>query len=569
MPTPPPVADSSLALWLSAESVTPDGDGRVARWNDVILNGPHAEQPIAAARPLLVVDAFGPRPGLRFAGGQSLNLAQIGNAGPDFTIFALGRPGAAREIGGAQTDGQRLLFYQYGATYSAAASLSVGSNGVGLYYFGPASGPQVETTAALPGFCPLVLQQTAADTTLFLDGTPAAAISNLPMGGIEYPRTIGGPNDRRGDGFVGDLAEVLIYTRALTSEERLQVETWLQLRYDCFPESSSSSSAESSGSSEESSASSDLSSSSSEESSSASLESSASSAEPSSSSEESSSSSEESSSSGEEPSWSSTESSSSTGWEDVPDPVPITAGLRLWLRSDRHVTADHTGQVSAWADARGLPLLATQGDAARFPTLLANGLPPQPSVRFAGSHALTFDPALLPATAFTVFLLARPTGQRTTGALGTDGQRFLLHGPDIPFYAAQLSVGQQSLAIYPHGGGLPIYELIRSLPALCPYTARLQPGEVHLFLDGEAIGTFGISTDLHPGYSLGGPPELGIFGWLPRRPCRSPLLRPHPLRPRTPRRRNLPPKPLRLPLLQQQRLQRGILHQQRRKLGLR
>lgn len=68
-----------------------------------------------------------------------------------------------------------------------------------------------------------------------------------------------------------------------------------------------------------------------------------------------------------------------------PIPLPAVADLRLWLRADKGVT-ETAGAVSAWNDQSGNFNNATQSDATRRPTLVANALNGKPVLRFDGGN---------------------------------------------------------------------------------------------------------------------------------------------------------------------------------------
>jgi chitodextrinase len=64
-------------------------------------------------------------------------------------------------------------------------------------------------------------------------------------------------------------------------------------------------------------------------------------------------------------------------------PVP-SAGMRLWLRADRGVSADESGGVQAWDDQSGLGNSASQTNPAMRPQVVPNAVNGEPVVRFDG-----------------------------------------------------------------------------------------------------------------------------------------------------------------------------------------
>jgi hypothetical protein len=64
--------------------------------------------------------------------------------------------------------------------------------------------------------------------------------------------------------------------------------------------------------------------------------------------------------------------------------LPVTTGLKLWLKADAGITATGNGEVTAWADQSGSGNNAVQTDVAKAPTIEANSLNGKPTVRFGG-----------------------------------------------------------------------------------------------------------------------------------------------------------------------------------------
>ncbi len=62
--------------------------------------------------------------------------------------------------------------------------------------------------------------------------------------------------------------------------------------------------------------------------------------------------------------------------------LPLTNGLQLWLEADAGVTANSSGQVTAWADQSGQGNNATQPDVTKAPTLAAGSLNGHATLRF-------------------------------------------------------------------------------------------------------------------------------------------------------------------------------------------
>ena len=234
-----------LVLWLRSDTaVSYDVDG-LSAWDDQSGQGSDAEQATAAQRPALVAHAIGQRPSVRFDGTDDrLAVQNLSYSGPlaGVTVFALARglAPAAQVIASFDDQVYWELAFSNGAgsprarwttTDTAAASHTLASSAAlndGRWHvvcgrFEAGAGP---------------------DKQLFVDGVEAAQANahggnSLGAGATRFgylgigsaAAAAGGAVDA-GSGFLaGDLAEVIVYNRALTADERQQVERYLKARY--------------------------------------------------------------------------------------------------------------------------------------------------------------------------------------------------------------------------------------------------------------------------------------------------------------------------------------------------
>lgn len=79
--------------------------------------------------------------------------------------------------------------------------------------------------------------------------------------------------------------------------------------------------------------------------------------------------------------------------------LSVTSGLQLWLKADAGVTKDASGAVTAWSDQSGKNNHATQPDATLAPTFADNAVNGKPVLRFASGNYL--DVATSPSVAIT------------------------------------------------------------------------------------------------------------------------------------------------------------------------
>jgi hypothetical protein len=244
----------------------------------------------------------------------------------------------------------------------AHAAVSAGMQSLGLYEFEYSGSPRLEAWMA-GCLCPLVVRYEDKLAALYVSGALVAQDSAAPWYDVFIPHNLGGwVNTDPAAGFVGGVAEVIFYNRALSDYERQLVEGYLQNRYGCLS-SSSASSEESSLSSE-------------------------------SSSEQSSEQSSWQSSWGS--SWSSEQSSiepsSSCSPVLPPDPVPVTSGLVAWQRADMNVSLDGNNQITNWGGADGcLPNAQRVTNAG--PGWQAASFGNQPAAVFSGVEGLVLASA--------------------------------------------------------------------------------------------------------------------------------------------------------------------------------
>jgi fibronectin type 3 domain-containing protein len=218
------VPTSGLRLWLTPDSVVPDGSSGVQAWRDVSGNGKDAAQATSGSRPLLVASQFNGRSIVRFNGtNQVLNLAfplASATAGDFFVVLkAAAASGADRDVFSLAG---RLEYPnaagQIADSFASSTDHSVGSPGVSITQariYNATSGSG-EWTARLDHQS---LFTTATNTVAVGSGSPA------PLLGANY--VSGSP----GNWFAGDIAEVIVYDRVLSGTERQQVEQQLAAKY--------------------------------------------------------------------------------------------------------------------------------------------------------------------------------------------------------------------------------------------------------------------------------------------------------------------------------------------------
>ncbi len=204
-----------LAVHLRADQVVVNGSGNVLQWTDLSGNGLHAT-PLGTA-PVQVLNQINGLPVVRFGGGdRRLNLPNMGPVG-DYEVFIVAR---------STTAGVQFL-----ASSATLEHFEAHLNGASGVRFIPRTGAYSDlgavnqfTNGQPHAFNFRVENNTGynrangiqSDSTLLAARSTANALLSLGIraGQNNYP-------------FVGDMAEVLIYDRALTAAERGQVDAYL------------------------------------------------------------------------------------------------------------------------------------------------------------------------------------------------------------------------------------------------------------------------------------------------------------------------------------------------------
>lgn len=223
---------SGLRLWLSADRISGLADGDpVSSWSDLSGQGNHATQSTTAAKPLYKTNIANGRPVVRFDGVDDFltvaNAASFDLATP--TIFVVGTSSAGTRafvgkvtFAGLTTDANRrkLQVTRAGATTFAFRS-------------GADAALKTSSTLSWTGFNVLsVVGRGAADYTLAVNGTAADSSSpTLDFTTYNTAAVALGSSAGLADFLIGDIAELIVYNRALSATERKAVERYLGARY--------------------------------------------------------------------------------------------------------------------------------------------------------------------------------------------------------------------------------------------------------------------------------------------------------------------------------------------------
>ena len=223
----------ACGLWLdAAKGVATNASGLVSSWADQSGNGRNAAQGNDAAKPAWVADAANGLPGVRFEGTGTKDAMATGWSATNtpYSVFVAGTfrlvsgytwrriiQGSAGYNWGIALESPGT-FYTFVASDAAGHHTPVASMNIrpahGTPFVGSITGDGTNSQACLNGF---------AYPAVAGHGGP----NILNLGG-------GGAGGHSGDGWEGDVLEVIAYGRALSPSERQQVERYLALKYDAL-----------------------------------------------------------------------------------------------------------------------------------------------------------------------------------------------------------------------------------------------------------------------------------------------------------------------------------------------
>lgn len=239
-PLPDPgLFNTNLVLWLTADTeLVTDTNGLVSFWGDQSGWGNDASQTDPSAEPMLAPGVANGFPAVQFgaSGNQSLIIPTQVITSPQFTIVAV-----MNDQG--MTDTSRGLFSSASTGSSQPVSFGLFGAGPVTAQFGRefVNGNAVVHSPQLFSVLTVVVgtnRDGANITTLYQNQEviAQAATPAMLMASLAGPYAVGKLSGASGDTFWrGDIAELLVYNTALTSDELQMVYGYLQQKYEILP----------------------------------------------------------------------------------------------------------------------------------------------------------------------------------------------------------------------------------------------------------------------------------------------------------------------------------------------
>lgn len=220
---------AGLELWLDASTISSSATS-VSTWTDQSGNGRDASAAATGSTPTYVASnpLFSDRPTVSFDGGDALTsaLASVmnitGNSSRTIFVVFSQDTGASRNMLGYGSNTSLALF----DIAAAGQQLSGHFHGTAFINGGPAFALNQMVVGA-------VRYDGSVFTTYHNDGTfnGLASSTALALNTGDSAFTIGGGIYPTYNGFIGDIAEVLVYSAALSDADRIAVDSYLHTKY--------------------------------------------------------------------------------------------------------------------------------------------------------------------------------------------------------------------------------------------------------------------------------------------------------------------------------------------------
>jgi hypothetical protein len=223
------VPRTGLALWLRSDfGVVPGTGSNVVSWIDISGSGHDATQSTTANQPTLVTSAINGWSGIKFNGSpQNLTLPTNFSSFSGSTIFVVVQPNTVAA-------GARIIDLGNGATSDNIQIQEPTNTGAAFYVYNAATPTSVTSSSALTlkQYHLLEVVDSATTATIFTDGVQGAqntamnVITNISRANNVIGKSSSGTNF-----FNGQIAELLVYSSTLTTDQIADVEAYIASRY--------------------------------------------------------------------------------------------------------------------------------------------------------------------------------------------------------------------------------------------------------------------------------------------------------------------------------------------------
>jgi hypothetical protein len=223
---------TGLALWLRADSLVSTTSGsNVTSWGDSSASLNTASQSVTANQPVLVANAVNGLPAVNFTGSKFLQLpAGMANFTSGASLFVLMSPTSV-------TAGARVLDLGNGATSDNLQLQLTSSTGAALYVYTGATASNVTSTSAISlGRFQLLeaIHNGSASASIFTNGLLGAQGTVNNITNILRNNNYVGQGSAGGNSLNGQIAELILFNRAVTESEQATIEGYFLQRYQAL-----------------------------------------------------------------------------------------------------------------------------------------------------------------------------------------------------------------------------------------------------------------------------------------------------------------------------------------------
>jgi len=223
-----PVVSSSLQLWLDGSDATSiiNSAGAVSSWRDKSGNGNNATQATGANQPALTTNIINGKSALLFNGSTSvLSLPDnvLANGNTPYSVFA------ALRLTNLSTNRGYLNLGTYGTNNSSNA-FRINTNGavINYWWFNDLQSAAGEI-AVNNNYVVSAIYNTSSGRVMYKQNTQIAASGSTSLNLLNTGvGTIGGSG---AEPYQGYIAEILVYNRTLSTDERLSVNASLMNKW--------------------------------------------------------------------------------------------------------------------------------------------------------------------------------------------------------------------------------------------------------------------------------------------------------------------------------------------------
>ncbi len=222
------IPKDALVYWFSADQGISEESGRVARWKDRSGNGADAAQISEDSRPKLTNLDGGSRPAVEFDGdGDFLGMPPLSASFEDgVSLFAVARNHGGdgcmamlETSNGPEIDDISFDWNQGSLQYEVSFDVAKGQDGA----FTPGEPRLLE-----------VVHEPSQTVTLWMNGlSNGVGNFDLPVSVDRNQNFLGRTLYQNCPTWDGEIAEIIMYSRAVESAERQSIEAYLQQKWGC------------------------------------------------------------------------------------------------------------------------------------------------------------------------------------------------------------------------------------------------------------------------------------------------------------------------------------------------